>query len=123
MPSTFSKMTVRIGALVEPTAPVIRDIRFTECTILGPAIIAPAGAGQITNSSFDADPTGLFWVAADDRSQKPSGVIVAINCIFDHCRFVGIGIAASRENLAKMREGFGPAPSEHQGGMNVQAPS
>jgi hypothetical protein len=130
MASNFSKLTVRIATLVEPNAPVIRDATFRGCTILGPALIAPAGAGQITNSRFDADPSGLFWVPADDRpSQQPSGVIVAINCIFDDCTFVGIGIATTRDKVANMREGFGPAPHEkatsndRQGGMNVRAPS
>lgn len=123
MASRFEHMKVRLSSLIDADDPVIRDVTFFDCTILGPAVIAPTGSGQITHSSFDSEPNGLFWTTADVWPLKPSGVIIALNCTFDYCKFVGVGIAAPREHLDKMKTGFAPAPANAQGGMDVRPPN
>ena len=117
MASRFERMQVRLSSLIEADDPVIRDITFLDCTILGPAVIAPTGSGQITHSSFDSEPNGLFWTTAAAWPLKPSGVIIALDCTFDYRKFVGVGIAAPREHLDKIKTGFAPARANYQGGM------
>ena len=66
MASRFEHMKVRLSSLIEADDPVIRDITFFDCTILGPAVIAPTGKARLLTQVLTRSPT-----ASSGRRRTP----------------------------------------------------
>lgn len=74
----------------------ILDKTFEDCDIFGPAVIHPAGAGQISDCSFEGSIDMTFIKTTQNRLV---GIILAQNCIFKKCRFHNIAIIGNPESV------------------------
>jgi hypothetical protein len=83
---------------------MIENRRWVGALILGPAVLAPLDAVQITNSSFDAPPDAVFIAIEDNRPVV--GVIGLRNVVFDDCQFQQVGIAGTPASIASFRQGM-----------------
>ncbi|WP_375430490.1 hypothetical protein [uncultured Friedmanniella sp.] len=102
----YRNQTVRITdlAVVED---LIVDVRFENCEIIGPAVLALLDGLVMNSCVFDSDgPEQLFWVVPDER---PSviGAIGLQRTEFYSCRFRKIGLAVPASRLEEIRSGFG----------------
>lgn len=81
---------------------VIRGLRFTNCLVVGPAVIVPLGATSFVNSGFDGDQDSLLWELSPQR-QSILGAIGVEDCSFAGCRFTRIGLAGPPELVSRLR--------------------
>jgi len=89
------------------TGNIIEAVTFTNCLIVGPAVILILGATSLEECSWDAPgPRALFWEIDDARSEIV-GAVGLLDCTFSACRFTNVGIGAHRKDLPKLQAGFG----------------
>jgi hypothetical protein len=75
---------------------------FQDCFIMGPAIIV-ARETVMNNCTFMApNPDAIFWTIEDGR-EWIAGAFLVVDCVFEGCRFVNVGIAGSRDDLVAIR--------------------
>jgi hypothetical protein len=111
--TVYRNRRIRITDLVGSEQPfVIANLRFEDCIITGPAVIALSDGVTIARSGFDVvGAEGLFWPIGEDRTDL-QGAIIAVNVVFDTCRFTGIGLAVDEGSIGELIEGFGSEPPE-----------
>jgi hypothetical protein len=101
----FRNMIVRIAELTV-NAPLLDGLEFSNCRIIGPAVLALLNDVTITGCRWDApDLRSLFWLVTPDRPTIVGAVGVR-NCIFSSCAFEQVGIAGPPELEATLRSGF-----------------
>jgi hypothetical protein len=93
---TFTNERIKVSDIAGPG--IISDALFSECTIVGPAVLLVMdNTVQLENNAFAATSMKqVFWELPGWRR----GVIGAIgltNCRFENCEMVRIGIAGPRE--------------------------
>jgi hypothetical protein len=97
----FRNEVVRIAELTVNTSQ-LSHLEFSNCRILGPAVLIPTGGTQILHCNLGGDsPEAIFWEILPGRDYVVGGVGV-ISCIFSSCQFEGIGWAGSREMYDSM---------------------
>jgi hypothetical protein len=64
---------------------------FENCTIWGPAALAPDGVGVIDGCTFDGPRELVVWSVSENQ-QRAIGVIGSEDCVFRNCYFRRIGI-------------------------------
>lgn len=96
---------VRIAELTVNTS-TIEGYTFSNCRIIGPAILVLLDRVTITSAGFDAPGLdAVFWEVPHDRGPVV-GVIGVVNCTFSNCRFELIGIAGPPEMRAQLEAAF-----------------
>lgn len=94
----FRNTAIRVADLTVNSA-VIEDYEFSNCRILGPAVLLMRDC-TIVSPVFDGPGLdALFWEIPPTRSLV-IGAIGSYSCTFSNCSFEGIGLAGS----AEMRE-------------------
>jgi hypothetical protein len=90
----YDSQIVRLSDLVV-TDDIIRGKSFTNCLIVGPAVVAPMGHTSINNCVFIGTPDALYW----DVSERGLviGAIALEDCTFEDCRFERTGFAGTEE--------------------------
>ncbi len=84
----------------------LNGYEFSNCRIIGPAVLLPVGSTSIVNCSWDVpDIDTMFWEITSTR-QFVVGAIAAIDCIFSACAFQGVGLAGPPELRAVLEAGF-----------------
>jgi hypothetical protein len=97
----YHDQIVRIVELVDGMAiPVLSEMTFQRCQIVGPAVILPLGNTQFLNSRMD-HPDEMLWETQPNRVYV--GAIGVDNCVFDDCDFNGIGIAGPPDYVRTFR--------------------
>ena len=100
----FRNEPVRLADLTV-TAISIEGYEFSNCRILGPAVIF-LNESTLTASSFDAPGLdAIFWEIPPER-QVIVGAIEVVRCTFSNCSFAGVGIAGPPEMRAVLEQGF-----------------
>jgi hypothetical protein len=97
---------LRITELVTQV-PVIASQVFEQCTIQGPAILAPQGRTAITNCSIGGQVDEILWSAPQSQTGQVVGAIAVVDCTFDRCRFEGIGFTGPPEFLRTLMQALG----------------
>jgi hypothetical protein len=82
--------------------PLIERAEFRNCTMLGPAVVAPLGSTEIRDCTFEGDPSALLWEIPESRPNV-IGAIGLESCIFVSCVFSGIGFAGPASVLEHFR--------------------
>jgi hypothetical protein len=106
----FHDEDVTLTDLVSADNPVLEQMRFDRCRILGPTVLVPAGGTQLLYSNMGGPLDAILWPRADPRFPI-SGAVVANGCVFDHCEFIGVGFALPPDQIAQLRgeiEGLAP---------------
>lgn len=85
-------------------ADVLEGLEFSDCRVIGPAILAPLDHVDFMHCRWGApDLDALFWEISPER-QLVVGVIGLRHCTFSRCSFEQIGVAGPsglREQLAE----------------------
>lgn len=106
----YRNQTVRITDLTV-TDDLLADLRFENCTIIGPAVLALIDDVVLSNCGFDAPGAdAVFWPVAPNR-QIVIGAIGLVRVEFYSCRFMRIGIAAIEDTLPELLKGFNEVDS------------
>ena len=99
----FSQQRVRLVDIVDRNFRIEgRD--FEDCDIEGPGVVALLGRTALLNSSFDGEQDSVFWEVPEGKTVV--GAIAVANCTFKRCRFHGIGVAGTAEQIANYLKGF-----------------
>ena len=102
---TFRDEVVRIAELTVNTS-LLEDLEFTNCRIIGPAVLALLGGVTIAHCGWDAPGIdAVFWEVPPERGVVVGAVGVA-RCTFSNCRFEGVGIAGPRELREQLERAF-----------------
>jgi hypothetical protein len=97
--------------------PIILKRKVEDCEVHGPAMVFLMGT-HLDNCGFDApDAESVFVEVTANRWL--SGVIGLQNCTFRRCKFIGIGLVGTREQIEQAKKGFIPPPS-HDGNCQLK---
>jgi hypothetical protein len=89
------------------TQDVISDVRFEQCQIIGPAVLAVLDKVSFLHSAFDApDASALFWPLPPER-EIVMGAIGVQRVEFFACQFSKIGLAVPEDRMEQFLQGFG----------------
>lgn len=104
----FHGVVVSIPALIEAATAARTPIEgrsFTDCVILGPAILSPGVGTRLNNCNFGdvyGDPKNLLVKAAGDRV---IGALAVAGCVFEGCLLNGVGLAGDETFIANFLGG------------------
>ncbi|NWL13335.1 hypothetical protein DM793_18885 [Paenarthrobacter nitroguajacolicus] len=103
MTKHVSNKVLRIADMTV-TSHVIKDYKFEDCLIIGPAVLALTGNSSVLDSSFEGDADAILWEIPEGRPQV-LGAIQIDDCTFERCRFQLIGFAGPKEFVDTFRAG------------------
>ncbi len=100
---TFTGEDVRITDLVTPQRPIVTDVEFVRCRILGPALLLLADVELVGSDfgSLDA-PDSLIWTVPPWQTSQ-SGAISIDACVFRDCTFEGVAFACHQRAAYQLR--------------------
>lgn len=81
----------------------IDDRTFHNCVIYGPAVIAASGYTDLKHCIYTAPPEQFYVMMSEDKIAK-AGFLVAHDCEFKQCRFVGISFVGNARDIEKMKK-------------------
>lgn len=83
----------------------IRNKRFEDCELVGPAIILIMGSTLLANSHFEGSFEDTVIIIQEER--RLVGVVGFEDCVFERCKFLKVGIIITPSLEEKFRKGFG----------------
>jgi hypothetical protein len=105
----FRNDVVRIAELTVNTS-TIEGYEFSNCRVIGPAILAFLGGVTVSHCTWDAPGLdAIFWEVPRTR-EFVVGIVGVVDCTFSNCHFELIGIAGPPEMRSQLEEGFKAAP-------------
>lgn len=81
----------------------IDDRTFHNCVIYGPAVIAASGYTDTKHCVYTAPPEQMYVMMSEDKKAR-AGFLVAHDCEFKHCRFIGISFVGNANDIEKMKK-------------------
>lgn len=81
---------------------ILEGLTFKNCMVVGPAVIAPVGALNLSDMVFSASIEEMLILAPETRV-LPKGVIGIKDCSFEGCRFDRLSIMADEPVLERLR--------------------
>lgn len=107
--SSYRDEIVRIAEITVNTN-TIEGLTFSNCRIVGPAILILLDDVDISHCRWDAPGLdSVFWEISPDRSHVVGAVGVR-RCSFSNCTFDSVGVAGSAEVRAIFAAGFSSEP-------------
>ena len=104
--ATFTDEVVTVWRLIAArTPPSIDGKSFSNCRIIGPAILVPMGQTSFNHCSWEGDLDSIFWEITPGR-ETVMGVVGVIDCTFANCSFVAIGVAGPPRLRTMLERGF-----------------
>jgi hypothetical protein len=101
----FRNEVVRLAELTVNTS-TIRGQEFSNCRIIGPAILALLGGVTISHCTWDAPSLdAVFWEVPPERGVVV-GAVGVIDCTFSACTFENVGVAGPPEMRSEFERGF-----------------
>jgi hypothetical protein len=100
----FSKKVIRIADLVQGGEYLIKDKIFEDCYIYGPEVIALIDRMTMDSCSFNGDMDSTFIEVLPNR--RVIGAIGFTGGTFKRCKFVGVGIIGTKEQITHFVNGF-----------------
>jgi hypothetical protein len=102
----FVNAVVRIADLTVIN-PILDGLTFSNCRILGPAVLLPMENVNVHSCQWDTpDPRALIWPLPEEGTQIVGAVGVR-NCTFSRCSFAAIGMAGKSEFVKRFLASFG----------------
>ena len=95
----------RIAMLAENNR--IDDRTFHNCIIYGPAVIASSGFTDAKHCIYTV-PAEQFYVMMPEHKKALAGFLVAHDCEFKTCRFIGVSFVGDKHAIEKMKKLPGP---------------
>jgi hypothetical protein len=105
---TFRNDVVRIAELTVNTS-MLEGYEFSNCRIIGPAVLALLGDVAIIGCSWNAPGfDAIFWEVPPTRPVVV-GAVGVTRCTFSNCTFEQVGIAGPPEARSQLERGFSGA--------------
>jgi hypothetical protein len=102
---TFRDEVVRIAELTVNSS-TLEGLEFSNCRIIGPAVLVPLDDVTIVHCSWDAPGfDAIYWEVPPEQNYVV-GAVGVTRCTFSNCRFEQIGIAGPPAFRAQMETGF-----------------
>lgn len=99
-------VVVRMTELTVTTHEIVGET-FSNCRIIGPAVLVPLEGTKFLHCSWDAPgANAIYWEIPPGRNFVV-GAVAIINCTFSSCSFSGIGLAGPPELRAILTQGLG----------------
>jgi hypothetical protein len=101
----FRDEVIRIAELTVNTS-TIEGYEFSNCRIIGPAILAFVEGVTVSHCAWEAPGLdAIFWPVPAERGPVV-GVVSVVNSTFSNCHFELIGVAGPPEMRAHLEAGF-----------------
>lgn len=101
----FRDDVVRLASLTVNDR-IIEGYSFSNCRIVGPAILIPLGETGLLHCTWESpDLNAIFWEIAPDRPLV-IGAVGALDCTFSNCTFTEVGLAGPPELRQKFEQEF-----------------
>jgi hypothetical protein len=84
---------------------VLEGEQFSNCRIIGPAVLVPTGKTSIVHCSWPGDIDAIFWEILPGRTLV-IGAVEVRDCVFSGCRFESVGLAGPKDLRKIMEKGF-----------------
>ena len=91
----FRDDVVRVASLTV-TSPLISGLTFSNCQIIGPAVLALMGGVEISHCVFEGDVNSIFWEVPHSRPLV-FGAVGVRDVVFSRCTFQAVGFAGPPE--------------------------
>ena len=102
---TFRDEVVRIAELTVNTS-MLEDLEFSNCRIIGPAVLVLLEGVTLTGCTWDAPGLdALFWEVPRTR-RLVMGAVGVNRCQFSNCTFELIGVAGPPELRTALEKGL-----------------
>lgn len=106
----YVNQTLRLADLTV-TEDLLENLRFENCIIIGPAVVALVGNISMVHCGFDApDANALLWRVATDRDVV-IGAVAAVDVEFYSCRFQRVGFAVRDDQYDDVTANLGALES------------
>lgn len=90
---------------------IIEGYQFSNCRLIGPAVIALLEDVTITHCTWGTpNLEAMFWEVPPTRGDLVVGAIGVRDCLFSNCQFEMIGVAGPPEMRSKLEQGFSAEP-------------
>jgi hypothetical protein len=93
----------RLVDFFDTEPPILTGKVFRDCSIFGPAIMALLDNVSLLSPSFEGQLDAILWEIPESR-EMVIGAIGLQNCVFERCRFFGIGLAGPPDLIARFRD-------------------
>jgi hypothetical protein len=100
---------VVIADLARRLAPdtfVLEELVFENAVLLGPAVVVPKGTTQFRSNVFEPN-VDQWLLRAPPDWKSVVGVVGALNCLFEGCRFDRVAFLGDDEWVDRMRTDLG----------------
>ena len=91
------------------TSEIIEGVTFTNCSLIGPAVLVPVGDTTISHCEFPSDIDAFLWPVERPRV---IGGIALLDCVLTQCKFDMLGLAAAPDMIAQIRAELNPLDQE-----------
>lgn len=105
----YSHDLVSLPALVTPTAdraPILEDVEFRACTLLGPAILYFMDGVDLEQCNLGGEADAILWPITGGRVAL-SGVIGCRRVRFEKCEFRHVGFAGDEAFIGRLVSSVG----------------
>lgn len=100
--SHLRSRTFRIYDIPRDQDAIIRGRSFEDCTIYGPAVLAPIGErSEFRDSTWESSLDATLWEIPEG---KRVGAIGIDGCAFRRCRFINVGLAGLASTVKEIRD-------------------
>lgn len=101
----FRNTLVRVADLTV-VEDFVEGYTFSNCEIVGPAVVAFLGGTVVSHCSFDSPgQSALFWPIAPSR-EVVLGAVAFVGCHFSGCSFRRIGLALPEDEIEQAAAGI-----------------
>lgn len=89
----FTGVPIRIRDVVPTSQPaILESVTFRDCDIIGPGVLVLMSGSSFVGNSLSSE---SLWELDPMRAYE--GGIGVLDCSFERCQFIGVGIAGPRE--------------------------
>lgn len=104
---SFRDEVVRLTSLTV-TSNVLDGYTFSNCQIIGPAVLAILDNNEIAHCSFSGSIDAIMWVVDPVERPMVVGAVGVANCTFSGCDFREVGFAGPLELKQAFEGGTNP---------------
>jgi hypothetical protein len=105
---SFANQDISLTESPPPDA-YIQGKTFDRCIFRGPAVLLPAGSGNVFRGATNLYAGGrdIFWEIPQGSMTK-AGAIVVEDCIFNDCSFISVGLAGPLDFIHQLDPAWQP---------------
>jgi hypothetical protein len=99
---TYEDRVIKLTDLVGDDG-ILEGFAFLGCQIKGPAVLVSQDSTMVDCSFGTPNVEAILWEVPLSRPVV-LGVVAAVNCTFERCTFLNVGLAGPPDEIRKMRQ-------------------